>query len=52
MFRKFFKIAVRNIARHKGFKFINVTGLAVGLAASLLILLWVQDEFSFEKFNK
>lgn len=51
MIKNFFKIAVRNIARHKGFSFINVTGLAVGLAASLLILLWVQDEFSFEKFN-
>jgi predicted permease len=51
MIRNFFLIAVRNISRHKGFTFINVTGLAIGLAASLLILLWVQDEFSFEKFN-
>ena len=41
----------RNIFKHKGFSLINVTGLAVGLAASLLILLWVQDELSFEKFN-
>lgn len=52
MFSNFFKIAVRNIARHKGFTFINVAGLAIGLAASLLILLWVQDEFSYEKFNQ
>jgi ABC-type antimicrobial peptide transport system permease subunit len=51
MIQNFFKITVRNIARHKGFTLINVTGLAVGLAASLLILLWVQDEFSYEKFN-
>lgn len=51
MIKNFFLIAVRNISRHKVFTFINVTGLAVGLAASLLILLWVQDEFSFEKFN-
>jgi len=51
MIKNFFLIAVRNIARHKVFTLINVTGLAVGLAASLLILLWVQDEFSFEKFN-
>jgi putative ABC transport system permease protein len=51
MIQNFFRIAIRNIARHKGFTFINVTGLAVGLAASLLILLWIQDEFSFEKFN-
>jgi len=51
MIKNFFRIAVRNIARHKGFTFINVTGLAVGLAATLLILLWVQDELSFEKYN-
>ena len=51
MIKNFIRIAVRNISRHKVFTFINVTGLAVGLAASLLILLWVQDEFSFEKFN-
>ncbi len=52
MFKNFFLITVRNVARHKVFTFINVTGLAVGLAASLLILLWVQDEFSYEKFNQ
>ena len=51
MIQNFFRIALRNISRHKGFTFINVTGLAVGLAASLLILLWVQDELSYEKFN-
>ena len=51
MIKNFFLIAVRNISRRKGFTFINVTGLSVGLAASLLILLWVQDEFSYEKFN-
>ncbi|MGD0754815.1 MAG: ABC transporter permease [Bacteroidales bacterium] len=51
MIKNFFLITFRNIARHKGFTFINVTGLAIGLAASLLVLLWVQDEFSFEKFN-
>ena len=52
MIKNFFTIAVRNIFRHKGFSFINVFGLAVGLAASLLILLWVQDELSFERFNR
>lgn len=41
----------RNIARNKVSTFINVTGLSTGLAASLLILLWVQNELSFEKFN-
>ena len=52
MVKNFFLIAFRNILKHKGFSFINVTGLAVGLAASLLILLWVQDELSFERFNR
>jgi putative ABC transport system permease protein len=52
MIKNFFLIAIRNIWRHKVFTFINVTGLAVGLAVSLLILLWIQDELSFEKFNR
>jgi hypothetical protein len=52
MIRNFFRIAVRNISKSKGFTFINVAGMAIGLAASLLILLWVQDELSYEKFNK
>jgi predicted permease len=52
MIRNFLLTAVRNISRHKGFTFINVTGLAIGLAASLLILLWVQDELSFDRFHE
>jgi putative ABC transport system permease protein len=52
MIHNFFRIAVRNIFRHKVFTFINVSGLAIGMAASLLILLWVQDELSFEKYHK
>jgi len=52
MIRNFLLTAIRNISRHKGFTFINVTGLAIGLAASLLILLWVQDELSFDRFHE
>jgi putative ABC transport system permease protein len=52
MIHNFFLITLRNIGRNVAFTFINVTGLAVGLAASLLILLWVQDELSYEKFNE
>ena len=52
MIRNFFSITLRNISKNKGFTLINITGMAVGLAASLLILLWVQDELSFEKYNK
>ena len=51
MIKNFFRIAVRNISRNKSITFINVAGLAIGLAASLLILLWVQDELSYESFN-
>lgn len=51
MTKNFFRIALRNIFKNKGISFINVTGLAVGLAATLLIILWVQDELSFERYN-
>jgi len=52
MLQNIFKTIFRNISRQKGFTFINVTGLAVGLAASLLILMWVMDELSYENFNE
>jgi len=42
----------RSISRQKASVFINITGLAVGMAAALLILMWVMDEFSFERFNE
>ena len=51
MIKNFFRIAVRNILKHKGITFINVTGLAIGLTATLLILLWIQNELSYEKYN-
>jgi putative ABC transport system permease protein len=51
MIKNFFLIAIRNISRNKVFTLINVAGLAIGLAASLLIMLWVQEELSYEKFN-
>lgn len=51
MIKNFFRFSFRNILKHKGFAFINIFGLAVGLTASLLILLWIQDELSYEKFN-
>ena len=52
MFKNYFKIALRNIIRHKGFSFINITGLAIGIACSILILLWIQDELSFDNFHQ
>jgi len=52
MFQNYLKIAVRNIKKHKAFSFINIAGLALGMACCILILLWVQDELSFDKFHK
>ena len=52
MLKNYFKIALRNLVRHKGFSFINILGLAVGMACTILILLWVQDELSYNKFFK
>ena len=50
MFRNYFKTAYRNLLRNKGFTFINVAGLTLGLAACLLIALFVWDEQQFDKF--
>lgn len=51
MIRNFFKITYRNLLRNKGFSAINIVGLAVGMAAALLILLWIQNEVSYEQFH-
>jgi putative ABC transport system permease protein len=48
----YFKIASRRIRRHKGFSFINIAGLAIGMACTIVILLWVQNELSYDKFHK
>lgn len=52
MFKNYFISAIRNIRRFKLFTFLNVFGLAGGIACSVLIMLWVQDEYSYDKFNK
>ena len=52
MFKNYLGIAWRNIRRHKGYSFINIAGLAIGMACSLLILLWVQDELRFDRFHE
>jgi putative ABC transport system permease protein len=50
MFRNYFITAYRNIFRHKVFSFINISGLALGITACLLIGLFVYDEYKFDKF--
>lgn len=52
MLKNYLKIALRNLKRHKVFSFINIIGLAVGMACCLLILLWIQDEVSFDRFHE
>ena len=52
MFKNYMKVAIRNIVRFKGFSFINITGLAVGMACCILIFLWVEDEKSFDRFHE
>src|SRR4029453_6311609 len=48
----FFKIAYRNLLRNKGFSIINISGLAIGMASAVLILLWIQNEVSHDRFHK
>ncbi len=52
MFRNYLVIAIRNLLKHKGYTFINIIGLAIGLSSALLILLYVQDELSYDKFHE
>ncbi len=52
MFRNYIKIALRNIFRYKGYSIINVLGLAMGMASVLLIILYIADEFSYDRFHK
>ena len=51
MFKNYFKIAFRNLWRHRGFSFINIAGLAIGMTASFLILLYVSFELSYDTFH-
>lgn len=52
MIRNYFKITVRNLWRKKCFSAINIFGLAIGLATCLIIMLFVQSELSYDRFNK
>lgn len=52
MLRNFFKIAIRNLIKNKGYTFINIAGLASGMAVALLIGLWIWDELTFNHYHK
>src|SRR5438128_2135286 len=51
MLRNYLLIAFRNLRKYKAFSFINITGVAVGLACFLLIALYVKDELSYDRYN-
>jgi putative ABC transport system permease protein len=51
MISNYFKVAIRNLLRQKGFSFINIFGLALGITCTALIGMWVNDELSFDKFH-
>lgn len=52
MLRNYFKIAFRNLTKNKGYTFINITGLATGMAVAMLIGLWIWDELTFNHYHK
>jgi len=52
MLKSYIKIAIRNLKKHKVYSFINIFGLALGMACCILILLWVQDEVRYDRFHK
>jgi len=52
MFRSFFTVAFRNILRQKAYAIINILGLAIGLACTILIVLFITHEVSYDKFHK
>jgi hypothetical protein len=52
MLINYLKITFRNMKRHKGYSFINIAGLAIGMAICILILLWIQDELNYDRFHE
>jgi putative ABC transport system permease protein len=52
MLKNYLKMTIRNVLKHKGYSFINIFGFAIGIACCLLIILYVQDELSYDKFHE
>ena len=52
MIRNYLKIAIRNLMRHTGYTVINILGLGIGLACFMIIITYVNDELSFDKWHK
>ncbi|NOR52982.1 MAG: ABC transporter permease, partial [Candidatus Aminicenantes bacterium] len=52
MFKSYLKTTLRSIKKHPGYSLINIMGLAIGMACCILILLFVFDELSYDKFHE
>ena len=52
MFKNYFKISVRSLYKHKFYSLINISGLSIGLAACMLIVLYISNELSYDKFHQ
>jgi putative ABC transport system permease protein len=52
MLKNYLKIAFRSLKKHKGYSFINISGLAIGMAVCILILMWVLNELSFDLYHE
>jgi putative ABC transport system permease protein len=52
MYKSYFKIGWRNLLKNKGLFAINISGLALGIATCLMIMMFVVDELSFDRYNK
>ncbi len=52
MFKNYLKIAIRNMRRNKGYSFINIAGLSVGIACCILVFFFVQDERTYDRFHE
>ena len=52
MYKNDLKMAIRNLRRNKGYSFLNIAGLAIGMACCLFILLWINDELSYDRYHE
>ena len=52
MLKNYLTVAVRNLLRHKTYSLINIAGLSVGMVCTIIILLWVQYELSFDRYHE
>ena len=52
MLKSYFRVALRSFFKNKAHSFINIAGLSIGLAVTMLIGLWIHDELSFNKYHQ